>query len=152
WWRRRRGLQAERDEADAENVRRSIAASTKMCRECRALIPASAAVCPECGARTSHIRSGGARRALASILPFEPTVSMLLVSSFFVLFLAGLFLSMRLSETDPEGGNPLGFVMNLDGRALLATGANTGSYFQEISSSRQPWRLLTAVFLHAGLL
>jgi membrane associated rhomboid family serine protease/ribosomal protein L40E len=149
WWKRRRGIQVERQEAEAENVRRSIAAASKMCRECRALIPASASVCPECGARTAHIRSGGAGRALSHLLPFEPSVSMLLITVFFVLYLVGFFISIRLASAGgPDSPGPFASLMNLDNRALLVTGSNFG----RLSAGGEPWRLLTAIFLHAGLL
>ncbi|MBI3447579.1 MAG: rhomboid family intramembrane serine protease [Acidobacteria bacterium] len=149
WWRRRRGIQAEKVEAEAENVRRSIGASSKMCRECRALIPASAGTCPECGARTAHIQSGGVGRALAHLLPFEPSVSMLLVTAFFALYLVGFFVSVRLgSEPGTAETTPFAALMNLDSRALIMTGANYGP----LSARGEPWRLLTAIFLHAGIL
>lgn len=149
WWRRRRGITAEKAEAEAENVRRSIAASSKMCRECRALIPSSAGKCPECGAPTAHIRSGGASRALAHYLPFEPSVSMLLVTSFFALYLVGFLVSVRLDrEPGAPEMTPFAALMNLDSRALIMTGANVG----RLSSGAEPWRLLTAIFLHAGII
>lgn len=153
WWRRRRQIESEKKEAEEENVRRSVAASTKMCRECRALIPASASVCPECGGDTRHIRSGGVGRALSHAFPSGMSVSMGLITTFFALFLVGLFLSARLGGSGDEGGGPLRFLMQLDSRALIMTGANVvHPQFGNLSGELEPWRLLTATFLHAGIL
>jgi len=149
WWKHRQEIHTERTAAEVENLRRSVAASNKMCPECRALIPSGASVCTECGARTSHIRAGGVGRAVTHLLPFEPSVTMLLVSACFILFITGFFVSVRLSESDPGGGGGgFGSLMNLDGRALIVTGANVG----RLSRGPEPWRLLTAIFLHAGIL
>src|SRR5262249_11914041 len=149
WWRRRQAIHSQQTAAELENIRRSVAASSKMCPECRALIPSSASRCTECGARTSHVRSGGVGRAVSQILPFEPSVTMLLVSAFCLLYLTGFFVSARLAESGPGGaGGGFGPLMNLDQRALVVTGANYG----EFSRGPEPWRLLTAVFLHAGIL
>ena len=149
WWRRRRGIHAEKVEAEVENVRRSIAASSKMCRECRALIPASAGTCPECGAKTAHIQSGGMGRALSHMLPFEPSVSMLLVTAFFALYLVGFFVSVRVGgDAGGSETTPFAALMNLDSGALIVTGANVG----RLTAGGEPWRLLTAIFLHAGIL
>ena len=149
WWRRKREISSEKLEAETENLKRSITATTKMCRECRALIPGSAGKCPECGATTSHIRSGGVGRAVSRLLPFELTVTSGLISAYFVLFLTGLFLSIRLPA--PPGYDvqtPFQALMSLDFRALVMTGANFGP----LSGGREPWRLLTATFLHRGIL
>jgi membrane associated rhomboid family serine protease len=149
WRRRLRQADSERRQAEAENVRRGIAATTKMCRGCRALIPASAAVCPECGAGTADIRSGGMGRRLAHVFPFEMSVSMLLVTVYFGLFLAGFLISARLDPRPGDGDRgPIGSLLSLDGRALVVLGANVG----ELSGGPEPWRLLTGTFLHAGIL
>ncbi len=148
WWKRRRGAQAGRALSEAENVRRSVTAASKMCRECRALIPASASSCPECGARTTHIRSGGIGRALAHLLPVEPSVSMLLVTVYFLIFITGLVLSMRMDAPGPEARGPFQSLMSIDFRALVMTGAN----YAPLSGGPEPWRLLTATFLHGGAL
>lgn len=149
WWRRRKQIDVEKQAAQVENIRRSVVAARKMCRECRALIPASASVCPECGANTASIRAGGVGRALGNAVPFEISVTMILLTCFFVLFLAGLVISARMDEVPGGGGgSPLGTIMTLDWHALFILGANDGRF----SGGPEPWRLLTATFLHAGLI
>jgi rhomboid protease GluP len=64
---------------------------------------------------------------------------------------------MRIVDARQGGEiSVFGVVMNLDGEALLRSGANTGTFveaeFPGQSSRSQPWRLLTAIFLHAGLM
>lgn len=149
WWRRKRQIHSRQEAAEEENLRRGDRATTKMCRECRALIPAGAGRCPECGASTAHIRSGGLGRRVSRVLPFEMTATMMLISSWFVMFILGTILTMTLA---PRGGaespTPLQAIMSLDWRALLMTGANEG----HLSSGPEPWRLLTAIFVHAGII
>lgn len=149
WWRRKRQIHAQERAAAEENLRRGATATTKMCRECRALIPASAGVCPECGARTSQIRSGGAGRRLAMILPIEMTVTKGIITAFFLTYLLGMILSLAL---EPQGlgpaPTPLGALWQLDFTALAYMGANLGP----LSGGPEPWRLVTAIFLHAGIL
>jgi rhomboid protease GluP len=149
WWVRKGQVRAEKNAADSENIKRSVAAATKMCRECRALIPSGAVRCPECGAATAHIRSGGVERRLSHALPFKLNATMMLISSFFVMFLLGMIITLALEPRglDPDP-TPLSALMRLDGRALFMTGANLG----ELSGGPEPWRLLTAMFLHGGLI
>lgn len=149
WWRRKRQIRSEADAADQENIRRAASAATKMCRECRALIPSGAAKCPECGSLTAHIRSGGLERRMAAALPFKMNASMMLISAYFVMFILGMILTLTLEPRGPGAeATPLGALMRQDPRALLMTGANEGS----LSSGPEPWRLLTAIFLHGGIL
>jgi rhomboid protease GluP len=131
------------------DVRRGWKHLKKMCRECRALIAAGASECPECGASTAHIRSGGLHRALSRTLPFEMSVSSVLISVYFLLFIIGVLLTATLEPRPGEDVPTLmQAIMSIDGRALVMTGANWGP----LSGGPEPWRLLTAIFLHAGLL
>ncbi len=120
-----------------------------MCRQCRALIPAAADVCPECGAATGHIRSGGAGRRLALVLPFEITVTNGIITAFFLTYGLGMILTLALGPQglDPAP-TPFGALWQLDSRALIFMGANHGM----LSGGPEPWRLVTALFLHAGLI
>lgn len=149
WRSRKREIRKQQEAADAENVRRGVRVGTKMCRECRALIAAGASECPECGASTAHIRSGGLQRALSRALPFEMSVSSVLISVYFLLFIIGVLLTATLEPRPGEDVPTLmQAIMSIDGRALVMTGANWGP----LSGGPEPWRLLTAIFLHAGLL
>lgn len=149
WRSRKRDIRKQEAAAEAENVRRSIRAGTKMCRECRALIAAGASECPECGASTGHIRSGGLGRALSHAIPLEMSVTSALITAYFLFFLCGVLLTATL-EPRPGEDVPtiMQAIMSIDGRALIKTGANWGP----LSGGLEPWRLLTAIFLHAGLL
>ncbi len=149
WWRRKRQIRAQEESAADENLRRGAAAATKMCQQCRALIPSSADACPECEALTGHIRSGGAGRRLSLILPFEVTVTNGIITAFFLTYLLGMILSLALEPRglDPAP-SPFGVLWQLDSRALIFMGANHGM----LSGGPEPWRLVTALFLHAGLL
>nr|MCU0229820.1 hypothetical protein [Acidobacteriota bacterium] len=68
WTRDRMRQRLAAAESDLENRRRAVAATHRMCRECRALVPTAARTCPECGASMSGIPKGGAGRALSMLL------------------------------------------------------------------------------------
>lgn len=149
WWSRRRQAERERQVSDKENLRRGIKVSSKMCPECRALIPAGASECPECGISTAHIRSGGIGRALATIFPYQVSGLMALMTSFFLLYLIAVLVSAAIPG--PRGAPPpslMEAIWSPASAALFLLGANQGL----LSGGEEPWRLLTAVFLHGNLI
>jgi len=148
WWGRKRQIERREQEAEAENLRRGVRAASKMCRQCRALISASAATCPECGAATADIVSGGLRRWAEQSLPFDPSVSAALISVYFLLFVVAVVQTAGMPVQGGDAPGLVGAIMNLNGRVLVMLGANVGP----LSAGPQPWRLLTAIFLHAGLI
>lgn len=115
----------------------------RMCPNCRAFITTSDRICPYCnekvGPRAVEMREGGAA-VLGGFIPHARfTTSMILLLNF-GLFAATVLYSMR-------SGNGEGF-MNLDPRTLFEFG---GKYRPAILMG-QWWRLVTAGFLHGGLM
>src|SRR3989441_5926128 len=63
-----------------ENLERGVRARTRMCRECRTLVPRRERTCPACGATMSGIPSGGLRRLLSVVSPALGTATTLLIT------------------------------------------------------------------------
>lgn len=114
-----------------------------MCPHCRAFITTKDKVCPYCdtevGPRAIDRRDPGA--ILAGMIPSARFVTVLILTLNAGMFLATVLASMK-------AGNA-GALMGLDGRTLLNFGA---SWPVATLFNGQWWRLLTAGFLHGGLL
>jgi rhomboid protease GluP len=114
----------------------------RMCPHCRAFIPSSERVCTECReplGRSYAQRMAGSI-ALAGLVPptHFTTIIILLINS--ALFAATLILSMQRSG---------GMVWSISPQVLYYFGAKeSGSIF----AAGQWWRLVTAGFLHGGVL
>jgi rhomboid protease GluP len=112
-----------------------------MCPNCRAFITTDDKVCPYCdvplGARVVDKRSPA--DALGGLIPHAnfTTVVILLINT-------GLFIAMLLRSSKVTGG----MGMDLDGQTLYEFGAKERSAI----AGGQWWRLITAGFLHGGLL
>jgi membrane associated rhomboid family serine protease len=113
-----------------------------MCPHCRAFITTSDKVCPYCGERVGpravELR-GGAQDFLAGFIPHARFTTVIILVINFGLYLATVLYSMR-------GGQ--GNIVDIDGRTLLAFGAKFGPAI----GAGQWWRLVTAGFLHGGLM
>jgi rhomboid protease GluP len=112
-----------------------------MCPQCRAFITTNDKICPYCNnevAPKAYVRQAPTD-VLGGLIPHArfTTVLILLVNT-------GLYLAMVLHSmrTDASGGG-----LNLDPQTLFEFGAKYGPALQQ----GQWWRLITAGFLHGGL-
>lgn len=125
-----------------ENLERGVRARTRMCRECRTLVERSASTCPACGASMSGIPKGGLARALGLAFPGALSVTTLLISANVLMSLMVLVLWGR----GPEAG--LSRLLSPPGEALFVLGAK----WTPAILHGQIWRLVTANYLHGGLI
>jgi rhomboid protease GluP len=115
----------------------------RMCPHCRAFITNRDKVCPYCNERVGE-RAVERRDASAVVGGFIPQARF--VTMIILLINAGLFAAtVVFSQRAGTGG---GF-MAVDGRTLLEFGAK---YRAAILGYGQWWRLVTAGFLHGGLM
>ena len=113
-----------------------------MCPNCRAFITSHDKVCPYCnervGPRAVERRDPGA--ILGGFIPHARFVTMIILTINVGLYLATVVFSQR---------NGQGSFMSVDGQTLFAFGAKLRA---AIIGYGQWWRLVTAGFLHGGLL
>ncbi len=112
-----------------------------MCPNCRAFITTSDKVCPYCdvpvGPRAIDRRSPG---DVLGLIPHARFTTFVILLINFGLYVAMMILSSRLN---------MGAGFDMDGNILVAFGGKYGPY---ILREGQWWRLITAGFLHGGLL
>ena len=114
-----------------------------MCRECRTLVQRRELTCPSCGASMSGIPSGGPGRLLSLISPAFGTVTTLLIT---VNVGMSLLILIVWGSVGAAAG-PMRFLSPPIG-ALYAFGAKVWP----AAFHGEPWRLITANYLHGGLL
>ncbi len=143
WTRQRYRRRLSEKAADLENVRRSAEVATRMCTSCRALIPVSERLCPECGAVPGQRVTRGATRVMENMLPGTMSVSSGILTANIALYAFSLLV-----------WNHLGSVLPPDLRdgawnvTLWALGGNVPGLLVQ----GEVWRLLSSVFLHGGAL
>jgi rhomboid protease GluP len=119
-----------------------------MCPNCRAFISSSDRVCPYCeanvGPRAVDIRSS----QNLNFIPRAYTTSVLILVINFALYLAMVIVSVRFSPDSTASA--LGHVWSGFSSAVLVLFG--GKYAPFIFQYDQWWRLITAGFLHGGLL
>src|SRR5581483_4442149 len=113
----------------------------RMCPHCRAFITTKDRVCPYCqaevGARAVDRRSPAAILGMIPQAHFTTTIILLINVG---LYIATVLASMRAGNNDA--------FLNIDPETLL----NFGAKFRAYILGGQQWRLVTAGFLHGGLL
>lgn len=121
----------QRKQRAADNRAERLSWDHKICPECGAINDRTDKVCSQCGARLGSAAMQKLRRL--GIIPEG-------VSTSAALGVAMMIVYARLIMV--AGGG----IIDMDGKTLILHGAN----FSELVPS-QPWRVLTAVFLHGGL-
>jgi rhomboid protease GluP len=113
----------------------------RMCPHCRAFITTSDRVCPYCNEPVAARRPESAPAPiLGGLIPHAGYLTILIL-----LINTGLYLATALySNNAGNGGN----FVNLDSRTLLIFGGKLGP----LIAQGQWWRLITAGFLHGGIL
>src|SRR6185436_4122887 len=113
-----------------------------MCPHCRAFITTSDKVCPYCGERVGPSaieRRGGSQEFLAGFIPHARFNTVIILVINFGFYLATALYSMRSGR---------GNAMDIDVVTLRYFGAK---FFPEFYAP-QWWRLVTAGFLHGGIM
>ena len=116
--------------------------SHRMCPNCRALIERNASVCPFCGEKLRSPRarsSSGTPGRIMGIIPIPSTATSAIVAVTIALYGISWYMTATSGTMQAMGG--------ISGEVLLRLGAKSPYIF-----AGQWWRLVTAIFLHAGLL
>src|ERR1051326_1714257 len=113
----------------------------RMCPHCRAFITTSDRTCPYCNEIVGpSTRQRGSGQILGGFIPHAGFNTVLILLINFGLYAATAIVSMRSGH----GGD----AMNLDPYTLI----NFGAMFSPAIQAGQWWRIVTAGFLHGGLL
>src|SRR5437773_275809 len=128
----------------------SFDTSLRMCPACRGLIERNAGKCPLCGIslkapRSRELASSGCGRVLGGLIPVPTTATSALVAANLALF----GITWYLTQEAASAAQPAPAFGGVDATALVRLGA---LYAPLVIYRDQWWRLVTAIFLHGGLI
>lgn len=130
-----------------ENVGKGVSAPLRMCPACRTLVERSVGTCPSCGGSMRGVAGGGVGRALALVVPGAPSMSAILITANVAMAVVATILNPSAAG-GAGGGGALGGLFSPSGATLWLLGAKwTPSILDG-----EWWRLITANYLHGGLL
>ena len=122
----------------------------RLCPACGALVGSTAKKCHQCGASISF-SFAAASRSLGRWMPQTSPVTYALLTVCCVLYAVALIITTKLQGFAAPGGGLLGGLLGLGG---ISGGVNLrlGASLPLRYEMMQPWRMVTAIFLHGGLL
>lgn len=131
-------------------------ARPKLCPACGTLVGASATRCHQCGASMTFSLAA-ASKSLSKLMPTTSPATYAILTLSCVMYGLSLLWTIRLNGMQAPGGGGLGALMNFGGidiRVLFRLGASLPllGYPGVASNLTQPWRFVTAVFLHGSLM
>lgn len=118
----------------------------KICPSCGALVGTTATKCFQCGASTTFSLSA-ASRTLSRWMPQTSPVTYAILTICCLMYVLSLVITLKFSGGEGLGGG----MMNLGGIGTQIS-VRLGASLPLAYDMEQPWRLITAIFLHGGLL
>jgi rhomboid protease GluP len=121
----------------------------KICPACGSLVGTTATRCHQCGASLTFSLAA-ASRSLSRLLPEQSPMTYGILTVCCAIYVATLMTTMRMTGFAMPSGGLLG-IFNLgaiNSRVLIGAGASLPLGY----NLQQPWRFLTAVFLHGSIL
>jgi rhomboid protease GluP len=122
----------------------------RLCPSCSTLVGATATKCHQCGASMTF-SFAAASKSLGRWMPQTSPVTYTLLTICCLMFGLSLIKTVQMQGLTAPGGNPLG--------ALMSLGGISGRVLYMLGDSRpwpgdlvEPWRLITAIFLHGSIL
>lgn len=124
----------------------------RLCPACGTLVGATANKCHQCGASMTF-SFAAASKSLGRWMPQTSPVTYAMLTICCVMFGLALILTTKLQGF----GAPQGGLMNLGGIAPevnlhLGASLRLNGYLDQQGNLAQPWRFITAIFLHGGIL
>lgn len=125
----------------------SYDSTLRMCPNCRALIDRNASVCPLCEmpVKAPRSRASSTPGRVLGIIPVPSTATSVIVAVTIAVYALTWYLTQNASSAELSASPSMG---GIRGDILLRMGAKYGPL---IINAGQWWRLVTAIFLHAGL-
>lgn len=116
--------------------KKTITYRHKFCSECRALMDRDAAVCPHCGARAPSWRGQVVRRVFGLVAPSFVPISSIILGVNMLMFIAGALIFGPQHLMHPS----------------LEAMVRMGALVPELFARGEIWRIVTAGYLHFGLI
>ena len=122
----------------------------RICPACGSLVGATATKCHQCGANMTF-SFAAASKSLGRWMPQTSPVTYVVLTICCAMFILSMIITMRMQGFSSPGGGPLGVLSNLGG---IATQVNyrLGASLPLAYNIGQPWRFITAIFLHGSIL
>jgi rhomboid protease GluP len=121
----------------------------RLCPACGTLVGATATKCHQCGASMTFSLAA-ASRSLSRLMPQSAPITYAIMGLACVIYAVGLLATMRRSGFASPGGG-LGMIFGLGGISGFILD-RMGASLPGGVNLEQPWRLVTAMFLHGSLL